>query len=132
MANLIIEVWNSVYASYYLMAVVCFLITILTLLSRLSETVVIKSGIYSMGSWLFVVFMGSFWTEFYGYYMLHWLLAAVVGFVYWFLVVYLCGRFGNPYMGDGAMVLLLPVYLLPVAMVVSVVVKGMMVVAGNF
>jgi hypothetical protein len=128
--DLILNLWSSAYAPYSLLIVVCVLLTALVFFSRLSETVVIEYGVYLIGGWLFVSFLQSLWVEMYWYYLLHWFLSSAIGFVYWLLAIYLCERLGSPYSGDGAMIMLLPFYLLPVAMLASVLLKGMLVLAG--
>ncbi|PXY46997.1 hypothetical protein [Flavobacterium hydrophilum] len=111
---------------------VCILLTVIVLISRLSETVIIKSGIYLFAVCLIINFMLSFFSEHYWYFVLHWFLSSVCFFIYWHLTIYICENFGLPYSGDGAMVMVLPVYFLPVAILGSVIIKGVTVLIQRF
>lgn len=102
----------------------CVLLTAMLLISRFSETVIIKSGIYLFALCLIINFMLSFLSESYWYFILHWFLSSVCFFIYWFLTIYICERYGRPYSGDGAMIMILPVYFLPVAIFGSMIIKS--------
>ncbi len=118
----------SNYSPYYQLMLTCILLTGVMVFSRFSENTMIGSGIYVFSGWMFVCFVLSFFAEAYWYYLLHWFLSALVFFAYWFLSIYLCGRFGSPYMGDGGMVMIIPIYLLPVVLAASLGIKVIIVV----
>lgn len=102
----------------------CVLLTVIMLIFRFSETIIIKSGIYLFALCLIINFMLSFFSDRYWYFVLHWFLSSVCFFIYWYLAVYICERYGRSYSGDGAMIMLLPIYFLPVAILISVIIKS--------
>lgn len=129
------DVVKIVLADYYVysqLLFVCALLTVLFLVSRFSETVIIKSGIYLFAGCLTINFVLSFFLECYWYFVLHWFLSSVCFFIFWYLAIYICENFGRPYSGDGALVMVLPVHFLPVAIFISVMVKSLMMLMQRF
>ena len=132
MNNQIPALLTGIYFPYCLLTLVCILVTGLMVFSGLSESLLIGSGVYIISIWLLTGFILSFWTDTYWYYILHWFLSVIAGLGYWFLCICLSGRFGKPYTGDGAMIMLLPIYLLPVALVASISIKTIIFLLKSF
>lgn len=130
--NNIAEVLSAVNYVYKQLLFSCILLTVIALIVRFSETVIIKSGIYFFAVSLLINFMFSFFSENYWYFVLHWFLSSVCFFIYWYLAIYACENYGRPYSGDGAMIMILPVYFLPVAILVSVIIKSVIVLIHRF
>lgn len=122
----------SAHNIYSQLLFVCVFLTVIVLISRLSETVIIKSGIYLFAICLLINFLHSFFSERYWYFVLHWFLSSVCFFIYWYLAIYTCENYGRPYSGDGAMIMILPVYFLPVAILISVIIKSVIVLIHRF
>ena len=110
----------------------CVLLTVLFLVSRFSETIIIKSGIYLFAGCLIMNFILSFFSDSYWYFILHWFLSSVGFLIFWYLAIYICENFGRPYSGDGAMVMILPVYFLPFAIFGSVIIKSITIFIHRF
>ena len=117
---------------YWRLLFSCILLTVILLVFKFSETVIIKSGIYFFAGFLILNFVHSFYSETYWYYILHWFLSSISFFVFWYLTVFICERFGRPYSGDGAMVMLLPGYFLFAAICGSVIIKSFMALIQRF
>ena len=130
--NDIAEILSAVNYVYKQLLFSCILLTVIAFIARLSETAIIKSGIYFFAVSLLINFMVSFFSENYWYFVLHWFLSSVCFFIYWYLSIYICERYGRPYSGDGAMIMLLPVYFLPVAILGSVLIKNIGVLIQGF
>lgn len=108
------------------------LLTVIVLATRFSETAVIKSGIFLFAGCLTINFTLSFFSENYGYFVLHWFSSSIAFFIFWYLTIYICEHFGRSYSGDGAMIMLLPVYFLPLAIFVSVLIKSVLMLVQRF
>lgn len=130
--NNIAEILSAVNDVYKQLLFSYILLTVIVLISRFSETVIIKSGIYLFAICLLINFMLSFLSESYWNFVLHWFLSSVCFFIYWYLSIYICECYGRPYSGDGAMIMILPVYFLPVAIFASVIIKGIAVFIQGF
>lgn len=117
---------------YIQLLFVYILLIVVMLLFRFSETVVIKSGIYLFAIRLIINFIFSFFSESYWHFVLHWFLSSVGFFIFWYLAIYICERYGRPYSGDGAMIMILPIYFLPLAILGSVIIKSITMLIQRF
>lgn len=124
LSNLLPGFFNNYFYVYYQMLFVCVLITLIASVFKFSETKVIKSGIYLFALCLVINFGLSLFSGTYWYFILHWFLASLCFFVFWYLVLYMCEQYGQPYSGDGGMVMILPVYCLFFALFSSLLIKG--------
>lgn len=102
---------SSHYSPWLQLSIAVLLLLAVVVYKQLSEGAAIETGLYICYFWIplcaiLALFMADFWP-----YMMHWLLSTLAFFVIYCLAIYLCGKFGQPYMGDGGMVMLLPVYL---------------------
>lgn len=111
-------------SAYIQLAFVCIILTGITVYYRFSEGKVIGAGIYISFIWLPASMLVSLLMDQYWTYLMHWLLATIIFFAFYVLLMYLSGKFGNPYMGDGGMVMILPIYLTPIVFLGSIVIKG--------
>ncbi len=109
---------------YYQIAFGCFLLTVIVLFSKFSESIVIKSGIILFSIGLVISFLLSFYTDRYWFFILHWILSSIAFFLFWYLSIYICEEYGNPYSGEGAMIIVLPVYFLFFMIISSMVMNG--------
>ena len=122
--NLTSAFFDNDFYVYYLMFFICVLEIVLTIISRFSETKIIKSGIYLFSCCLIINFVLSFYSDAYWIFILHWFLASLIFFIFWYLLIYMSENYGQPYVGDGGMVMILPVYFLFLALISSIIIKG--------
>lgn len=120
--NLILTFTSDFYV-YYQTLFSCILITLIAFIFKFSEAKIIKSGICLFSICLAINFVLSFFSEAYWYFILHWFLASLSFFIFWYLVIYLCENYGQPYSGDGAMVIMLPVFFLFFGIISSLIIK---------
>ncbi len=130
--NDVTEILSSLNYVYCQLLFNGILLTVIMLISRFSETAIIKAGIYLFAICLLINFLYSFFSEGYWYFVSHWFLSSACFFIYWYFSIYICGRYGRPYSGDGGMIMLLPVYFLPVALLGSMIIKGITVLIQSF
>lgn len=117
---------------YYQLLFACILLTLLFLITRFSEPVIIEYGIYLFIGNMGISFLLSFFTDHYWYFVLHWFLALISYFVFWSMLIFICSRYGKPYDGDRGMLLLFPGYFLPLLIFASVLVKIAKIVIHRF
>jgi hypothetical protein len=118
---------------YWRLLFVCSVLIILLLIFRFSEKMAIKCGLYLFAICVSVNFFYSFFTDSYWVYMLHWFLSTISFLVFWYVTIYISNEYGRPYTGEGAMIILLPLlYVMPLALFVSIVIKGFMVLIRDF
>lgn len=122
-----LAVFTGIYSPYFQLLFLVVVLTGVFLISRMSETTVIAWGIYLFFGWMAINFLLTFFANSYWYFLLHWFLSALGFLAFWYLCIYLSEKFGRPYTGDGAMVMLLPVYFVPVFLLVSIGIKGILV-----
>lgn len=122
--NNVLLIFTSDFYVYYQTLFCCVLIILIALIFKFSEAIIIKSGICLFAVCLAINFVLSFFSEAYWYFILHWFLASLSFFIFWYLVIYLCENYGRPYSGDGAMVILLPVYFLFFGIFSSLIIKA--------
>ena len=115
---------EPVSSAYIQLAFVFIILTGITVYYRFSEGKVIGAGIYISFIWLPASMLVSLLMDHYWTYLMHWLLATIIFFAFYVLLMYLSGKYGNPYMGDGGMVMILPIYLTPIVFLGSIVIKG--------
>lgn len=124
LSNLSSALFDNDFSVYYLLLFTCILVTLIAFITRFSEIKVINSGIFLFIGCLSVNFVISFYSETYWCFILHWLLASISFFFFWYFVIYICENYGQPYSGDGGLVMLLPVYFLFFALLSSMLIKG--------
>lgn len=115
---------DPTFSAYGQFAIATIILIGLTVFYQFSEGKLISSGIYLSFAWMPASMIISLFMEPYWVYLLHWLLASIGFFGAYFLMIYLCGKYGNPYTGDGGMVMILPIYLIPVVFAGSLILKG--------
>lgn len=121
--NLLLTFTSDFYV-YYQMLFSCILITLIALFFKFSETKIIKSGIYLFAVCILINFVLSFFSETYWCFILHWFLASLSFFIFWYLMIYMCENIGQPYTGDGGMVIVLPVYFWFFGILSSLIIKA--------
>lgn len=115
---------EPVSSAYIQLAFFCIILTGITAYYRFSEGKVISVGIYISFIWLPASMLVSLLMDHYWTYLMHWLLATIIFFAFYVLLIYLGGKYGNPYMGDGGMVMILPIYLTPIVFIGSMAIKA--------
>lgn len=115
---------EPVFSAYIQLIFFCVILTGISAYYRFSEGKVIGAGIYISFFWLPTSMLVSLLMDHYWTYLMHWLLATIIFFAFYVLLIYLSGKYGNPYMGDGAMVMILPIYLTSIAFIGSIAIKG--------
>lgn len=115
---------EPVSSAYIQLTFVCIILTGITAYYRFSEEHAIGAGIYISFIWLLASMLVALLMDHYWIYLMHWLLATIIFFAFYALLIFLSGKYGNPYMGDGGMVMMLPIYFTPVAFLGSLAIKG--------
>lgn len=123
LSNLLLVFSDNFYV-YYQMLFTCVLIIVIALISRFSETKIITSGIYLFAGCMTINVVISLLSQNYWFFVLHWFLASLSFFIFWYLVIYICEEYGQPYSGDGGMVMVMPVCFLFFGILSSLLIKG--------
>lgn len=124
----LVQIWDllndPVYSAYIQLAIVSFVLIGIAACYRFSEGKVIGAGIYISFVWFPVSMLISLLLDPYWTYLMHWLLATIIFFAFYVLLMYLSEKYGSPYMGDGGMVMILPIYLTPIVFLGSIALKS--------
>lgn len=115
--------FTNEYFVYYQFLILCVLLTGIMFVSMFSETIIINYGAYIFVIGLIINFIVSFFADNYRYFILHWFLASICLFIFWSVLIYICSRYDKSYSGDSGMILLLPFYLLPLVIFISILLK---------
>lgn len=126
------EILFTINYVYWQMLFACIFLILMLIIFRLSQTIVIKSGMYLFAACVTINFVLSLFSVSYWYFILHWFLSSLSFFIFWYCAIYICERYGQPYSGDGGMIIILPVYILPVCLLVSIVFKSAAVLIQRF
>lgn len=130
--NNLLLVFSDDFYVYYQMLFICVLIMVIALICKFSETKIITSGIYLFAGCMAINFVLSFFSETYWYFILHWFLASLSFFIFWYLIIYICENFGQPYSRDGGMVMVMPLYFLFFGISSSLLIKAFTVILHLF
>ncbi|SHG65743.1 hypothetical protein [Flavobacterium defluvii] len=117
---------------YYQLMFTCILFLLLFFISGFSESFVIKYGSYVFAANIILRFLISFFTNQYWQFVLHWFLLSIAQFIFWAVLIIICGKYGKPHNGDGWIILLLPGYFLPLLIFISVLVKIIKIAISKF
>lgn len=122
---------NSNYLYYQLTVTSASLLFIL-LISWFSEPAMVKYGSYVYAGCIIFSFLLSFLANDYWQFVLHWFLLSIAQFIFWAVLIFICGKYGRPHNGDGWIILLLPGYFLPFLIFISVLVKIIKIAISKF
>ncbi len=96
------------------------------LLTRLSGQKLLEFGVHLGFVWLIVVLLGSWISPAYWEFLGKGLLAFFLFFGCWLLLLKICDRFGQPCLSEGGLAVLLPVFIIPHIVVISLLGRGLM------
>ena len=108
------------------LGIVAVILTVTALVRRLSVGDVMAAGIIICFWWMPLSMLMSLWTEAYWVYLLNWFLVTLCFFGLYFFSMHVCEKYGRPYTGDGAMVMILPIYLFPVTVFGSLIIRAIL------
>ena len=121
-------IWDFLFASPYSpwlqLCLAAVLLIFFNIYKRFSEAAAIEAGLYICYFWIPLCAALSLFSDDFWLYFLHWALSMLAFFIIYFMIIYLCEKYGSPYMGDGAMAMLLPIYIFGFSFIVTVVLYG--------
>lgn len=101
-------------------------IVLAVLLTRLSGKKLLEFGVHLVFVWLILMLLGSWMSPAYWSFLGKGLLAFLLFFGCWLLLLKICDKFGQPCLGEGGLAVLLPVFIIPHIVVVSLIGRGVM------
>lgn len=101
-------------------------IVLAVLLTRLSGQKLLEFGVHLGFVWLILMLLGSWMSPTYWRFLGTGLLAFLLFFSCWLLLLKICDRYGQPCLGEGGLAVLLPVVIIPHIVVVSLLGRGLM------
>lgn len=101
------------------------LITAALLFTRMSGQKLLEFGVNLLFIWLLLILLGSWVSAAYWTFLGKGLLAFAVLFGCWFALLKICDRYGEPCLRDGTLAMLLPVFIIPHMMVLSLIGRGL-------
>ncbi|MCR6651930.1 MAG: hypothetical protein NVV73_10755 [Cellvibrionaceae bacterium] len=101
-------------------------IVLAVLLTRLSGQKLLEFGVHLGFVWLILMLLGSWMSPTYWQFLGTGLLAFLLFFSCWLLLLKICDRYGQPCLGEGGLAVLLPVVIIPHIVVVSLLGRGLM------
>lgn len=116
--------WSLLLSSPYAQAMVLLaLLLILTALSGLRESLLMSVGVSLSIIWLLISAVGGALMYSPWPYLAHLGLALVLFYVLWVALIYLVGRFGQPYLGEGAMIIVFPAMAFVPIVILALIIK---------
>lgn len=108
------------------LGIVAVVLIVSAFIRRLSVGDVISTGIITCFVWMPLSMLMSLWTEVYWVYLLNWILVTLCFFGLFICVLHICEKYGPPYKGDAAfvMMMILPIYLFPVTVLGSLIIRA--------
>ena len=94
--------------------------------SRFSEGTVIKTGLNICLFWLLFILVKYCIVDSYWLFLLRWLLSMLAFFVFYYSLIFLCGKYGRPYNGEGGVLMLVPLYLFGFSFIIALTIKGLL------
>lgn len=100
-------------------------IVLAVLLTRLSGQKLLEFGVHLGFVLLVLMLLGSWMSPAYWTFLGNGLLAFSLFFSCWLLLLKICDRYGQPCLGEGGLAVLLPVFIIPHMVVLSLIGRGL-------
>lgn len=94
------------------------------LITRMSGQKLLEFGIHLLFIWLLLMLLGSWVSAAYWSFLGKGLLAIAMFFGCWLLLLKICDKFGQPCLNEGGLAVLLPVFIIPHMVVLSLIGRG--------
>lgn len=106
-------------------SVLIALILAVLLFTRLSGQKLLELGVNLLFIWLLLILLGSWISPTYWAFLGKGLLAFAIFFGCWLTLLKVCDKFGQPCLRDGSLAMLLPVFIIPHMVVLSLIGRGL-------
>ena len=100
-------------------------IVLTVLFTRLSGRKLLEFGVHLVFAWLLMMLLGSWVSPAYWEFLGKGLLAIVLFFGCWLGLLKLCDKFGQPCLSEDGLAILLPVFIIPHIVVLSLIGRGL-------
>lgn len=101
-------------------------IVLTVLFTRLSGRKLLELGVHLVFVWLLMMLLCSWVSTAYWEFLGKGLLAIVLFFGCWLALLKLCERFGQPFLREDGLAILLPIFIIPHIVVLSLIGRGLM------
>lgn len=115
--------FNSVASPWIQLCMAVVILIVIALARRLSAEDVLIAEMIICFIWMPLSMLISLWTEVYWAYLLNWILVTICFFGLCHFILSFCEKYGRPDKSDAGLLLFLPVYLFPITILASLVIR---------
>lgn len=111
---------------FYQAALICAVLLAIALLCRFRAMGIIQYGMYAAITWMVPCLFYALFVDHFWYYLVYAVFACVVFYMFWLTLVFIAGKFGQPYHGDGWWGVLVPAFMFLVLSVVVLMLRALL------
>ena len=106
--------------------IVMAIILLMTMVTWFDQGEVIFYGMYVFICWLLIEVVFIVNAEYFWHYIGYLTFTGIITFSVWLLFIYICGKIGKSYHGEGVVAIIVPVTTFPLFIGFSIVIKAIM------